>query len=96
MTEPTPRGTEEPLDLEQAILHQDSYRKVVLGEVSDPLFPPHPGPPESSEDELLHAAMEDPAATQLELSHPHPTLWRLVVLISLAVVALMIVFWRLR
>lgn len=96
MNEPTPRGTEAPQDLEQVILHQDGYRKVMFGEVSDPLFPPHPGAPESTEDELTQAAIEDPAAGQVQEAHPQPTLWRLVVLMVLAVVALTVVFWSLR
>jgi len=93
MTAPAP---EEPQDLEQTILHQDGYRKVMFGEVADPLFPPHPGAPESTEDELANAALEDPAASQLQVPHPHPTLWRLVILISIAVGALTIVFWWFR
>ena len=79
-------------DPEQAILHQDTYRKVILGEVSDPLFPPHPGAPESSEDELTRAAMEDPAALAGEDGHAEPTVWRLIALLVFAVVALTVVF----
>ena len=73
-----------------AAIHQDSFRKVYLGQVSDPLYPAHPGQPESSEDELLRAALEDPAAESLK--EPSPTPWRLVILIALAILALGMVF----
>jgi len=96
MNDPTPRGAEEPQDLEQVILHQDGYRKCMCGGVADPRLSPHPGGPESTDDELTHAAMEDPAAVQLQVAHPQPTLWRLVALLVLAVVALTVVFWRFR
>ncbi len=96
MHETTGEERKDPMDPEQAILHQDTYRKVLFGEVADPLFPPHPGAPEAPEDELTQAALEDPEAAHLELPHPHPTLWRLVVLLVFAVVALACVFWWFR
>lgn len=86
----------DPEDLEQTILHQDSYRKVLLGEVSDPLFPPHPGAPESSEEDLTRAALDDPAAATLNVPHPQPTFWRLVTVLLFAVGALGVVFWWFR
>jgi hypothetical protein len=96
MTKSTEGEQEDFQDPEQAILHQDGYRKVMFGEVSDPLIPPHPGAPEATEDDLTRAAMEDPAALRLDLPDPHPTLWRLVALIAFAVTALAIVFWWFR
>ncbi len=80
-------------DPEQAILHQDTYRKVMFGEVADPLYPPHPGPPEAEEDELTRAAMSDPAAHNLNMSNPNPTAWRIITVFGVAVLALSIVFW---
>lgn len=44
------------------------------------------------EDELTRAAMEDPGA--LDAADDRPTVWRLVVVIAFAVVALTIVFWK--
>ncbi len=85
-------STKGPEDLEQTILHQDSYRKVLFGEVADPLFPPHPGVPESSEDELTRAAIEDPAAATVHTAHLEPTFWRFVAILVFAVVALAVVF----
>lgn len=94
MTDEKIPPTEDWVDPEQAILHQDTSRKVYFGEVSDPLFPPHPGAPESPEDELTQAALEDPSAGQLQDTHSQPTLWRVVALLVFAVFALTIVFWK--
>ncbi len=71
---------------------QDTFRKVYLGQVSDPLLPAHPGPAETPEDELTRLALEDPAPPD-PAPHPEPTLWRLIALVSFAVIALSIVFW---
>jgi hypothetical protein len=73
---------------------QDTFRKVYLGQVSDPLFPAHPEPQETSEEELTRLALEDPLSDE---SRPQggPTLWRLITLVAFAVIALGIVFlWR--
>ena len=93
MSDPTQEAPDPSLDPEQAILHQDTYRKLVLGEVADPLFPPHPGLPETSGDELTRAALEDPAAAQVHAGDPSPTVWRLVTLLVVAAGALAVVFW---
>jgi hypothetical protein len=84
-----PEGENDPA---KTLERQDTFRKVYLGQVSDPLFPPHPGPPESSEDELTRLALEDPRATEPE-PQEGPTLWRLLALIAFAVIALGIIFW---
>lgn len=86
-----PREEESP-DPATQTLHQDTFRKVYLGQVSDPLFPPHPDPPESPEEELTRLALEDPLASQPEPQHG-PTLWRLLALLAFAVIALGTVFW---
>ncbi len=83
-------------DPEYRALHQDCFRKVCMGQVCDPLFPAHPEPEEAPEDELTRAALEDPAAFQVHAPGPISGLWRLVALISLAVIALGIVFWSQR
>ena len=44
------------------------------------------------EDELTRAAMEDPGT--YEAPSERPTVWRLIVVITFAVVALAIVFWK--
>lgn len=93
--EKLPLPDDQWVDPEQAILHQDTYRKVMLGEVSDPLFPPHPGAPEAPEDELTQAALDDPG-TEPPVSQGQPTVWRIVALLAFAVIALSIVFWRFR
>lgn len=86
---PEPERKEE--DPAEHALHQDTFRKVYLGQVSDPLIPPHPQPSESPEDELTRLALEDPLATE-PAPQGGPTLWRLLALIAFAVVALGIVF----
>jgi len=62
--------------------------------VASPLVPPHPEPPESPEEELNRAAMEDPGASVRDMPDARPTFWRAVFLIVLAVAALAMVFWR--
>jgi hypothetical protein len=81
---------------DQATLHQDPYRKVLLGQVSDPIFPPHPAPPEAPEDELERQAIEDPDADARDASKPIPVFWRVLLLVIVALAALAIVFWRWR
>lgn len=77
---------------EEGPLPQDTFRKVYFGQLSDPLVPPHPAPPEAPEDELTRLALEDPQPTEPPPS-PSPTLWRLITLLAFAVLALGIVFW---
>ena len=73
---------------------QDGFRRVYLGQVADPLVPPHPGSPEAPEDELTQMALEDPATVVRDIPMLKPTLWRVVFLVVLAVVALTVVFWK--
>jgi hypothetical protein len=63
-----------------------------MGQASHDLLPPHPGPPEAPEDDLTREALEDPAAESREDEHTHPTLWRVVVLMLVALAALSVVF----
>lgn len=70
----------------------ETFKRVYLGQIIDPLVPPHPDPPESPEDELTRLALEDPQA-QEPPPRGGPTLWRLIALVVFAVVALGIVFW---
>ncbi|HNX93840.1 MAG TPA: hypothetical protein PKL14_01670 [Holophaga sp.] len=78
-----------------ASIHQDAFRKVYLGQISDPLYPRHPGPSEMGEEELTRAALEDPAAVAPESPKPISALWRIVFLMIVALVALAIIFiWR--
>ena len=86
----------EPEAPDQATLHQDGFRKVYLGQVSDPIFPSHPEPPEAPEDELTQQAIHDPDAGIRDAALPAPLFWRVLFLVFLAVVALAIVFWRWR
>jgi hypothetical protein len=81
-------------ELPSAPGQDQAWQRVYFGQVAGPLVPPHPGPPESPEEELTRAALEDPGAAVREMSNTRPTFWRVVVLIVLAVTALAIVFWR--
>jgi hypothetical protein len=83
---------EEPREGESHGGDLDAWKSVVMGQVSRDLMPPHPGPPATLEEELEREALEDPAAHFREDPDPQPTLWRLVVLIVVAVAALSVVF----
>jgi hypothetical protein len=85
-------GEAPEVDPTEHTLHQDTFRKVYLGQVSDPLFPPHPEPQETPEDELTRLALEDPQGFE-PAPQGGPTLWRLITLVAFAVIALGIVFW---
>ena len=79
-------------DPEEPLGPQDSYRRIMFGQLSDPLLPaPYP-PTQTPEEELTRAALEDPDALQGENIDPGPTTWRWVFLLLLAVGALAIVF----
>lgn len=91
---PEPAGAEEVPGLGGDPPFQDGFRRVYLGQVSDPLIPPHPGSPEATEDELTAAALQDPATEIRDTPMLKPTLWRVVFLIVLAVLALAVVFWK--
>jgi hypothetical protein len=82
------------MDIDPALGRQDGFRKVYLGQASDPLFPPHPGEPEAPEDELTRAALEDPGPEPV--NEPRPTFWRFIILMLLAVLALGLIFRWLR
>ncbi|HPS68043.1 MAG TPA: hypothetical protein PLA48_09330 [Holophaga sp.] len=87
--------TEEPRRDEESaeqVPPQDTFRKVYLGQLSDPLVPAPPRPGETPEDELTRMALEDPMATE-PIPSGGPTLWRSLALVVLAVFALALVFW---
>jgi hypothetical protein len=86
-----PEETEENGDI---TVKQENYRQVVLGQIADGLIPPHPGPPESTDDELARAALSDPAATETNVPRAQPTPWRTIFLLIIAAIALAIVFWK--
>jgi hypothetical protein len=67
---------------------------VILGQASDPIFPAPSLPPEVSEEELTLRAMEDRGARMRNRRRPIPLLWRWLLLVILAVIALAIVFAR--
>ena len=73
---------------------QDTYRHVVFGQIADGLIPPHPDPPETTDDELSAAALSDPAASETDSQPYRPTIWRALFLVILAVVSLAILFWK--
>lgn len=78
--------------LQHPVGDREGWRPVIMGQLVEPLVPPHPEPPEAAEDELTRAALEDPAALAEEPHSAHPHTWRLVFLVLLAVVALSMVF----
>jgi hypothetical protein len=84
----------EPEPPDQATRHQDSYRRVVLGQISDPIFPSTSLPPAVPEDELTSQAMEDRGARKRDRRRPMSTLWRWLFLVILGAIALGIVLVR--
>ncbi len=91
---PTEPGTEirEPEILE--VHPRDSFHRIFFGQVEEPLFPAPNPPSDMPEDDLTRAALNDPAGRTVDIQDAPPTLWRLLVLIILVVVALAIVFWK--
>ncbi|BDU75036.1 hypothetical protein [Mesoterricola silvestris] len=85
MEEPSERETPHGVD-------PDAWKAVVMGQASRDLVAPHPEPAEAPEDELEREALTDPAARFREEHDPQPTLWRVVVLVVVAVAALSVVF----
>ena len=76
---------------------KDAWKMVYFGQLSRDLVPYHPDPPEAPEDELTQAALTDPdSVTRGEPEGTAPTLWRLLAVVSVAVAALALVFWRSR
>ena len=93
----TPRSSTsepEPEPPDQATRHQDSFRRVVLGQISDPIFPSTSLPPVVPEDELTSQALEDRGARKRSRRHPVSALWRLLFLVILGAIALGIVLVR--
>lgn len=84
----------EPELPDQATRHQDGFRKVVLGQASDPIFPAPSIPPEVSEEELTLQAMEDRGTRRRNRRRPIPLIWRWLFLVILAVIALTLVLAR--
>lgn len=90
-------ATPEPEPEEPEILEvhpQDSFHRIFFGQVEEPFFPPPNPPCDTPEDDLTRAALNDPAAHTLDIHDSPLTLWRLMALVVLVVVALAIVFWK--
>jgi hypothetical protein len=94
--ESNPEPNHEEIDSETPLdVHQDSFRKVYLGQASDPIYPPCSCQGGVDEDELTRAALEDPDAVHQRPPHVQPGLWHLIFLAALAVFALGFIFvWR--
>lgn len=88
---PEPLPPSEPEDLPPP---ENTFRRVYFGQLSEPLVPDHPEPPEAEEDELTRAALTDPDASELSRPHTEPTPWRWVVLVLLAAGSLWVLFAR--
>jgi len=76
----------------QPLVPQDTTRRVLFGQASDPLYPPHPGEAEIPESDLTRCALEDrprPAARP----RISPML-RGLALVGIATVALALLFLR--
>lgn len=92
---PEPMMGTDPEEPEILEVHpQDSFHRIIFGQVEEPLFPAPPSPSDTPEDDLTNAAMNDPAGRIVDLPDTKPTLWRFLALIVMVVVALTIVFWK--
>jgi hypothetical protein len=78
----------------EPLVHQDSYRRVMFGQAVDPVFPPHPSPPEVPEADLDQQALMDTPLPEPEDDRPTSTLWRWFLLAAIALAALGILFLR--
>jgi hypothetical protein len=92
--EPTGGEGSPPPEVQDLDGHQDTFRKVYFGQISDPLIPEPRHPEGTPEDELTRAALSDPDALMGEVADDRPTTWRWVFLLMLAVAALATVFWK--
>jgi len=75
---------------DQATRHQDGFRRVVLGQVSDALFPPPSGSLGIPEEEFARQARAD-AGPRMRNRHHLPALGRWLLLLILASVVLSVV-----
>lgn len=75
------------------IVRHDCFRQVYLGQLSDPIYPAHPEPPEAEEDELTRIALADPEAQNRDRVSTEPTFWRVLAVFLFAVLALGVVFF---
>lgn len=82
MDEPTPTAGGPPGDPQAG--------PVLTGQVTG--TPPQAHPHEGYEDELTQAALSDPAGLEEPAPDPHPTFWRVLVVVLIALGALSIVF----
>ena len=85
---------ETPEEYSDIQVKQDAYRHVMFGQIADGIIPPHPDPPETTDDELSAAALSDPAASETDSQPYQPTIWRIVFLITLTAAVLAIIFWK--
>lgn len=85
---------QKPEESEVPMVQQDSYRRVLFGQASDPLFPPHPAPPEVPEEELRKQAMADSEGSRQRATSLVSPVLRWLLLIAIAAITLGIVFWH--
>jgi len=99
LPENPPPAPENPEQADGAVLpkDRDAWKMVYFGQLSRDLVPYHPEPPEAPEDELTQAALTDPdSVTRGEPQSTAPTLWRVLTVVTVAIAALGLVFWRSR
>lgn len=76
-----------------ALVHQDTLRKVVFGQVSDPVFPTHSDAPECSEAELMRQFEADAPPVTRTIPRVITPMGRLLVLLAIAFAALGSLLW---
>jgi len=78
---------------DQATRHQDTYRKVLFGQVADPIFPATSVPAELSDEELAVRALGDRGFRPRNARRNVPTMWPLL---SLVILGCLLLTWVLR
>lgn len=86
-------GASHPETSEQALVQQDTYRKVLFGQAADPLFPPHPEPPEVPDARLIQQALSDVPQPEPTTDRPGTPILHWLLLVAIAIAALGLLFY---
>jgi hypothetical protein len=76
---------------DQATRHQDTFRKVLLGQVSDPIFPASAQQAQVGDEELARQALQDRGGRMRSHSLAFLPLWRWLSVVLLGSIALLLV-----
>ena len=89
-SQPSGSGGTELESPDQATRHQDTFRKVLLGQVADPIFPAAAQQLQVGEDELIRQALRDRGSRMRSQGLAFQPLWRWLSVVLLGSVALLL------